>query len=116
MIMLMPRFTFGPYLMESHVHAWTHVETPHVSLPSQPIPTSYPVIEPYPAETTPLIARMKIDGYLSLRILKAAEKSLKGFLNPPMIGGMLAIVAGVIPFIRGPLFEGRILRPWVTQR
>lgn len=110
--------------MKSHPlhlpHPWSHSESPHVALieakdaamvstqlPAQALPTSYPQIDLYPqeAETTPLLFKAKLGGQRGRRALEVLYRKVSGFLNPPMLGGILAVVAGVIPFLRKTLFS-----------
>ena len=109
-------------LMKSHPlhipHPWTHSESPHATLaeeikyavpdgssqPAQLVTTSYPDVEPYPSEETALL-RAKHEVWRGWRILKIVRQSTAGFLNPPMIGGIAATIAGVVPFLHIWLFD-----------
>ncbi|CAD6569589.1 MAG: hypothetical protein TREMPRED_005321 [Tremellales sp. Tagirdzhanova-0007] len=125
------RFTFD--LMKSHPlqipHPWTHSETPHASLadeikdampsqsaqPAQVVTTSYPDVEPYPSEETALL-RAKHEVWRGWRFLQIVRQSTAGFLNPPMIGGIAAIVVGVVPFLHSWLFDqDAVLSPFTQS-
>lgn len=102
-------------------HAWSHSESPHLvdkvknglanlnlaANPAEPLPTSYPAIEPYPseAETTPLLHSAKVNGWRGLRIAKLVWKKLAVWVNPPMAGGIAAVLVGVVPFLHRWFFE-----------
>ncbi|KAK4686566.1 hypothetical protein P7C73_g3558, partial [Tremellales sp. Uapishka_1] len=121
-------FTFGPYMMTSHSGTWTHSESPHsivekldaalpsaTSRPAQATPTAYPAVEPYPDvhESSPLIRKTAEEARQGWRLAKVAQKAVSGFMNPPMIGGLAAIIAGVIPFLHKWLFaENAWLSPF----
>ncbi|ORY23035.1 endoplasmic reticulum protein [Naematelia encephala] len=119
------RFSFGPYLMKgeeqtANLHyTLAHSESPYVPtkvaeavqdatrLPAQELPTSYPNIDLYPAEaeSAPLLHKAKVEGWRSWLVIKFIKSSVRGFLNPPTVGGLLAIIAGLIPFVRHTLFS-----------
>jgi len=84
------RFSFGPYLMtSSDSHPWSHSESPHTT--SKIAETqSYPTIEPYPEESSPLLSRSK-------EVTISVWKRITSYLNPPMAGGIAAVVTGSIP-------------------
>ncbi|KAL7423976.1 hypothetical protein Q5752_001561 [Cryptotrichosporon argae] len=99
-------------------HPWSHSESPHAdfttrlkaALPSPPSPppaSRYPAVEPYGAsvEDTPLLRRAGEQARRGWWYLGWARRGVAGFLNPPMAGGLLAVVAGVIPFTHSSLFD-----------
>lgn len=109
--------------MKSHPpdipHPWTFAESPHMPdlddikksisaapiQPPQAVPPSYPDIEPYPSEASPLLHRAKEEGWREWRVLNLLRRKTAGFFNPPMLGGIAAITAGVIPFLHSWLFD-----------
>ncbi|KAK8869782.1 hypothetical protein IAR55_000350 [Kwoniella newhampshirensis] len=85
------RFTFGP-------------KSPH-ALKQALMAPSYPEIDPYPQESAPLLGQVKEGGRRGWKVLTVIRKHLAAFMNPPMYGGLAAVVAGLIPFLRGWLFD-----------
>jgi hypothetical protein len=109
-------------------HAWSYHESPHpiekakLSIaeanlavnPAQALPTSYPNTDPYPtgAEATPLLYRATMEGRSSWKVTTFVWGKVRMWLNPPMVGGLAAVIAGVIPFVHDALFkEGAALSP-----
>jgi hypothetical protein len=106
-------------LMKSHPsdhHAWSHFESPFAVLKeakdaivatTAPSSSTYPDVEPYPAtsEATPLLGQARESGSRAMGLLSKIWGSISGFLNPPMIGGFAAVIAGVIPFLHRWLFD-----------
>ena len=82
----------------------------HTHGPSNPQP-DYPNVQPYPNvesnETSPLLNKTKakvVTIGLWKRVQSVAIKATS-FMNPPMWGGVLAIIAGLIPWLRTSLFS-----------
>jgi hypothetical protein len=82
----------------------------HTHGPSNPQP-DYPNVQPYPNvednETSPLLNKTKAKAVtigLWKRVQSVAIKATS-FMNPPMWGGVLAIIAGLIPWLRKSLFN-----------
>ncbi|KAJ6619461.1 membrane transport protein-domain-containing protein [Mycena sp. CBHHK59/15] len=101
------RFALGPYLMKSHeskvfhsYHDDTHDENVlpeigHIALPMEEEESAEP-----PSATQRLIKH-----------LKGAKDWILRALNPPLIGGLLAIFFGLIPFFHKGLFGSGWLSP-----
>lgn len=70
----------------------------------------YPNVAPYPSasdETQPLLSQQRATR-VSKNIgqkLKATCAKIGEYVNPPMLGGGVAIILGMIPFMRHALFE-----------
>jgi predicted permease len=71
----------------------------------------YPNIAPYPSssngERQPLLTKKKA-AQVSNRLgskLKTVWDTVSDYLNPPMIGGGIAVILGLIPFMRHALFD-----------
>jgi predicted permease len=70
----------------------------------------YPNITPYPAtsdETQPLLSQQRatrVSNDISHK-LKAVCAKIGEYVNPPMLGGGLAMILGMIPFMRHALFD-----------
>ncbi|WWC61094.1 uncharacterized protein I303_103672 [Kwoniella dejecticola CBS 10117] len=115
------RFSLGPRMMNSHPldvpHPWSHSESPHaVKKVKEVLNGGYPAIEPYhdDDENAPLLDQARERGKKGWKILVILKNSLAGFMNPPMYGGLAAILAGVIPFLHSWLFDkGAWLSPVV---
>ena len=82
----------------------------HTHGPSNPQP-DYPNVQPYPSvaenETSPLLNKNKAKA-VSKGVFRAAvtlAKKATSFMNPPMWGGVLAIISGLIPWLRHSLFD-----------
>ncbi|OCF41258.1 endoplasmic reticulum protein [Kwoniella heveanensis CBS 569] len=111
------RFSFGPVMMKKHPldipHPWSHSESPHAIKQLVDEVRGYPEVQPYENqdEETPLLDQVKTGGKRSWRALKIVKKSVAGFMNPPMYGGLAAITFGVIPFTHRWLFEKGFLSP-----
>ena len=82
----------------------------HTHGPSNPQP-DYPNVQPYPNvednETSPLLNKTKAKAVtlgLWKRVRSVVTKATS-FMNPPMWGGILAIIAGLIPWLRKSLFS-----------
>ncbi|KAG7580157.1 hypothetical protein FFLO_00128 [Filobasidium floriforme] len=126
------RFAIGPYMLEAkedngepfNPQLWlesTISEIPksmpelpewddHTHGPSNPQP-DYPNVQPYPSvennETSPLLNKNKAKA-VSKGVFRAAvvlAKKATSFMNPPMWGGVLAIISGLIPWLRHSLFD-----------
>ncbi|KAJ9111675.1 hypothetical protein QFC19_001034 [Naganishia cerealis] len=70
----------------------------------------YPNVAPYPStsdETQPLLTRQRAKRVSSniAQKLKVAYDKISEYVNPPMLGGGSAIILGLIPFMRHPLFD-----------
>lgn len=92
--------------------------TDHTHGPSNPQP-NYPNLNVYPnvgdGETSPLLNKTKAKavGKGVWGKLRWLAGKLNGFMNPPMWGGLLAIVSGMIPFLRTALFNNKgLLSPF----
>ncbi|WWC69428.1 uncharacterized protein I206_103367 [Kwoniella pini CBS 10737] len=112
------RFSLGPIMMKRHPldvpHPWSHSESPHaVKKVKEVLSGGYPEIEPYSDdENAPLLDQAREGGKKGWKILKIVKNCLAGFMNPPMYGGIAAILAGVIPFLHNWLFtKGAWLSP-----
>jgi hypothetical protein len=108
-------------------HAWTHFESPYAAIqdakmsiatntipPAQTVPTAYPHVSPYSAEAErmPLLNKARVGGSRVWLLTRSIWGRVSGYFNPPMIGGIAAIVAGVIPFLHRWLFDSNaILSP-----
>ncbi|OCF71832.1 hypothetical protein I204_07895 [Kwoniella mangroviensis CBS 8886] len=108
------RFSFGPVMMKKHPldipHPWSHSESPHAIKKVREVlneDQDYPAIEPYSGdnENAPLLHEARQHGKKGWKIAKILQQSLAGFMNPPMYGGLAAIVAGLIPFLHNWLFK-----------
>jgi hypothetical protein len=82
----------------------------HTHGPSNPQP-DYPNVQPYPSvennETSPLLNKNKAKA-VSKGVFRAAvvlARKATSFMNPPMWGGVLAIISGLIPWLRHSLFD-----------
>lgn len=82
----------------------------HTHGPSNPQP-DYPNVQPYPSvennETSPLLNKNKAKA-VSKGVFRAAvvlAQKATSFMNPPMWGGVLAIISGLIPWLRHSLFD-----------
>lgn len=72
----------------------------------------YPNVAPYPSssdnnETQPLLTKQRakrVSNSIGSK-LKAVWESVGEYLNPPMIGGGVAVILGLIPFMRHALFD-----------
>jgi predicted permease len=72
----------------------------------------YPNVTPYPTtssnnETQPLLTKQRAKR-VSNNIggkLKSLWESISEYLNPPMMGGGVAVILGLIPFMRHALFD-----------
>nr|XP_019013558.1 uncharacterized protein I206_01628 [Kwoniella pini CBS 10737]OCF52339.1 hypothetical protein I206_01628 [Kwoniella pini CBS 10737] len=113
------RFSLGPIMMKRHPldvpHPWSHSESPHaVKKVKEVLSGGYPEIEPYSDdENAPLLDQAREGGKKGWKILKIVKNCLAGFMNPPMYGGIAAILAGVIPFLHNWLFtKGAWLSPF----
>ncbi|WVF68279.1 hypothetical protein IAT40_003044 [Kwoniella sp. CBS 6097] len=112
------RFSFGPIMMKKHPldipHPWSHSESPHAIKQLMDDVRGYPEVQPYENndEETPLLDQVKTGGRRGWRALKIIQKSAAGFMNPPMYGGLAAIIFGVIPFTHRWLFEKGWLSPF----
>nr|XP_018263817.1 uncharacterized protein I303_03690 [Kwoniella dejecticola CBS 10117]OBR85975.1 hypothetical protein I303_03690 [Kwoniella dejecticola CBS 10117] len=117
------RFSLGPRMMNSHPldvpHPWSHSESPHaVKKVKEVLNGGYPAIEPYhdDDENAPLLDQARERGKKGWKILVILKNSLAGFMNPPMYGGLAAILAGVIPFLHSWLFDkGAWLSPFAES-
>lgn len=92
--------------------------TDHTHGPSNPQP-NYPNLNVYPnvgdGETSPLLNKHKAKavGKGIWGKVGTVWGKINGFMNPPMWGGLLAIVSGLIPFLRTALFSNQgILSPF----
>ncbi|WVR08009.1 hypothetical protein IAU60_005053 [Kwoniella sp. DSM 27419] len=116
------RFTFGPSkldfetslitgMMKNHPldvsHPWSHSESPHPIKKIVNATQGYPDVRPYgdDDEQAPLLAKVKRGGRRTKRVLRIMGSTFAGFMNPPMYGGLAAVVFGVIPFTHRWLFE-----------
>ncbi|KAK6902964.1 hypothetical protein I203_108225 [Kwoniella mangroviensis CBS 8507] len=91
-------------------HPWSHSESPHAIKKVREVlneDQDYPAIEPYSGdnENAPLLHEARQHGKKGWKIAKILQQSLAGFMNPPMYGGLAAIVAGLIPFLHNWLFK-----------
>lgn len=82
----------------------------HTHGPSNPQP-DYPNVQPYPSveenETSPLLNKNKAKA-VSKGVWRGAVHlwgKATSFMNPPMWGGVLAIISGLIPWLRHSLFD-----------
>lgn len=72
----------------------------------------YPNVAPYSStsdntETQPLLTKQRakrVSNSIGSK-LKAVWESVGAYLNPPMIGGGVAVILGLIPFMRHALFD-----------
>jgi predicted permease len=71
----------------------------------------YPNIAPYPSnsdsERQPLLSKQRaaqVSNTLGSKF-KAVWDKVSDYLNPPMIGGGIAVILGLIPFMRHALFD-----------
>lgn len=117
------RSTQTDLMSSQHPHVYSHSDNPHLpSLPeklfhptlllpsSAPSPNAYPTMTPYPAaspsEAAPLLAKSEAVARTSWAAVgRAAAKFVYGFMNPPMWGGVAALVGGLVPFLRHWLFD-----------
>ena len=115
----------------SHRHwAWTYSESPHkqtpihqhlhasltTALPAQQLPSAYPAVQPYhpQSETAPLLYRTRVEGRRAKQLGAMVWDTVKDWLNPPLIGGLAAVVGGVVPFLHTALFGNESpLKPYV---
>jgi hypothetical protein len=74
----------------------------------------YPNVSPYGQdgeanESQPLLAKTKHKAVSASRGLKKGLKKVSGsvmeFMNPPMWGGLAAVIAGLVPFLKKWLFS-----------
>ncbi|KAF7291578.1 Dual specificity kinase 1 [Mycena chlorophos] len=96
------RFALGPYLMKAHEpDAWTNdgleddrllPEGGRISLPETETPGSHPPRH-----------YIRTTVHLGIKAVRA--------LNPPLIGGLLALVFGLVPWFHTQLFGSGILSP-----
>lgn len=70
-------------------------------------------------ESAPLLPKRARGGRIELWVERvrrsragAVAKTVGGALNPPLVGGLLAIFFGMVPFLRGIVFE-KGLGGWV---
>ncbi|KAJ9099766.1 hypothetical protein QFC21_003764 [Naganishia friedmannii] len=123
------RFAFGPYLLQQDTtlkltysefsYPIRRLKEVKDQLPSiDEIPNmlrsteegEYPNVAPYPStsdETQPLLSRQRATR-VSKNIgqkLKATCLKIGEYTNPPMLGGGVAIILGMIPFMRHALFD-----------
>ncbi|KAJ9118171.1 hypothetical protein QFC22_004075 [Naganishia vaughanmartiniae] len=123
------RFAFGPYLLQQDttlkltysefsypIRRLKEVKDQLPSLSDVPNMLSsteqgeYPDITPYPStsgETQPLLSQQQVTR-VSRTVghrLKAGCVKIGEYVNPPMLGGGLAIILGLIPFMRHALFD-----------
>jgi predicted permease len=82
----------------------------HTHGPSNP-QGDYPNVQPYPSvednETSPLLNKKKAKA-VTMGIwarMKFVFEKINTVMNPPMWGGILAIIVGLIPFLRKSLFD-----------
>ncbi|KAJ7212184.1 hypothetical protein GGX14DRAFT_447827 [Mycena pura] len=90
------RFAFGPYLMKSHAHeaeAEDEDFAGHIALPEEATD-----------EPLRITTRMR-------RGLKRTKHWIVRAINPPLMGGILAMVFGLIPWFHRELFGSGILSP-----
>jgi hypothetical protein len=110
-------------LMHTHdIHIWSHFESshsfsldlkhPHLALPRTDETSENPDIVSYVhsnTESQPLLKTTKAVAINSKngfrKGLKAFPNKLLAFMNPPMWGGLTAVVAGLVPFLRHWLFD-----------
>jgi predicted permease len=89
-------------------HIFTHHETPHLSHkkdeteianPSSPGPpeSNDPELQPLLAEES---TRSQSDKEQTKSTVQKVWNGIQSVLNPPMIGGLTAVIFGVIPFLR----------------
>ncbi|WWD15944.1 hypothetical protein CI109_100368 [Kwoniella shandongensis] len=97
------RFTFGPRHPLDISHPWSYSESPHAMKKALTTPT-YPESDP-PQESDPLLGQVKEGGRRGWKVLQIVKKRLAAFMNPPMYGGLAAVVAGLIPFLHRWLFS-----------
>ncbi len=105
-------------------HIWSYFESPHSFtikveninlssiMESNDQQAEYPSVVPYPntsRETQPLLDSTKAIATNTKNGIKKKMKALPGkvlaFMNPPMWGGLAAVVAGLVPFLRHWLFD-----------
>ncbi|KAI5450380.1 hypothetical protein NCC49_003162 [Naganishia albida] len=126
------RFAFGPYLLQQDSESnlnWSFLEFSNPAqklkelkdqLPSpedlNPFNTAeegdYPNVAPYSSssdnnETQPLLTKQRakrVSNNIGSK-LKAAWETVSEYLNPPMMGGGVAVILGLIPFMRHALFD-----------
>lgn len=117
----------------SHRHwAWTYSESPHkatpihkhihasltTALPAQQLPSAYPAVQPYhpQSESSPLLYQTRVEGRRAKQVFLIVWDTAKDWLNPPLVGGMAAIIGGVVPFLHKAIFgESSPLKPYVNK-
>jgi predicted permease len=106
------RFMFGPLLLSSnrgthdYTHIFSHHETPHIPVAKDsPSPNDSQQNED-DAERAPLLPPGNSPSIKqqSKSMLSQAWKSIKAALNPPLMGGIAAVIVGVIPFTHKLVF------------
>nr|XP_031862775.1 uncharacterized protein CI109_001787 [Kwoniella shandongensis]KAA5529847.1 hypothetical protein CI109_001787 [Kwoniella shandongensis] len=108
------RFTFGPRHPLDISHPWSYSESPHAMKKALTTPT-YPESDP-PQESDPLLGQVKEGGRRGWKVLQIVKKRLAAFMNPPMYGGLAAVVAGLIPFLHRWLFSKKgFLNPFAES-
>lgn len=80
----------------------------------------YPNVMPYPTTTTtttgareqqgeraPLLSagKLKVQSRRTAYVIKRVASKVGAYVNPPMWGGLAAVVVGLIPFLRHALFD-----------
>ncbi|KAM0751651.1 hypothetical protein T439DRAFT_324841 [Meredithblackwellia eburnea MCA 4105] len=94
------RFALGPYLMQTHKEefwAHPHLDDPHEEAPPKLFSQIRLPVQDEPAEPT-WKDKAKQGLYHALDWVWVA-------LNPPLIGGVLAVTFGIIPFFHHHLFD-----------
>jgi len=113
------RFAFGPRLMQSHpvdvTHPWSYLESPHALFTKlKSVGVALSEDEPEDEEHREAISTARGSSLSSW--VGSVWSKVSGFLNPPMIGGLLAIAVGIIPSSRAAFFsEGALLSPFTQS-
>ncbi|KAJ7784838.1 hypothetical protein DFH07DRAFT_483 [Mycena maculata] len=103
------RFALGPYLMKSHPSRnWFHSyhDDPHRNESPLPGMGEGQITLPYEEDPAPPTTKDR-----TLSGLKTAKEWTVGAMNPPLIGGLLAIFFGIIPWFHTQLFGSGFLSP-----
>lgn len=58
-----------------------------------------------PSSTTPASGKIRVRARKTAFVVARLAKKVNAYVNPPMWGGLAAVVAGLIPFLRHALFD-----------
>ncbi|KAJ7505388.1 auxin efflux carrier [Mycena galericulata] len=100
------RFALGPYLMKAHPsETWFH--SYHDDTSENSLPEIGQIALPEEEETTepPSVKQKIVAG------LKTIKDWIVLVINPPLMGGLLAIIFGIIPWFHTELFGSGTLSP-----